>query len=94
MKNNDQNMKIGDWVVGRMPDSETYPGKVAFVIGETVVFEMIDELGGKIEIHRRIAQVRPATALDFDRQIMDINKNIIDMEMTIQRLYEAQREVL
>lgn len=96
-------INVGDWVVGTMnvkgkgPDSQewTYPGRVRAVVGEMVIYSIVNEalMEQDFEVHRHIKDVRPAMKNDFDRQILDIQAEIIKMEEAISVLYGAQKEV-
>jgi len=86
-------MKVGDWIVGQMENRNwTYPGKVMAVNDQYVVFE-IQDVGGAYEIHRHPEDVRAATKQDFDRQILDLSRDLVSGEALISTLEGIQKDV-
>jgi hypothetical protein len=71
--------------------SWTYPGKVLVVNDRYVVFE-IQDIGGLFEIYRHPDNVRVATKTDFDRQILEVSKEMVKGEEIIALLEKVQDE--
>jgi hypothetical protein len=89
--------KKGQWVCGLCDNKQetykwTYPGKVLDVNTYYVIFEIQDS-SGPYEAYRSHDSLRLATKRDFDRQILDVSKNIVSSEEIISSLEEAQKYV-
>jgi hypothetical protein len=80
------------WVVGLTEGGWSHPGKVKVQNDSFVVFE-IQAVSRPYELSRSPDQVRPAVKSDFDRQILDLSKNLIDSEELISKLEGIQQHV-
>jgi hypothetical protein len=87
-------MKIGKWIVGKVGNGWSYPGKVTCLIEDTVIFKVLDFNQEPYEIHRNINDVREAGKRDFDRVISDANNALLKIEMFIDEVYSLQKEVM
>jgi len=86
-------MKNGTWVVGKLEDSWTYPGRVICLNDAFVIFEIYDIDGSSYETHRIPTEIRPALPSDFDRFIVDASKMMVRAEELIGSMYDAQKTV-
>lgn len=87
----------GQWVCGVYGEDSgklgwTYPGKITHINSHCIVFE-IQDIGGSYEAYRTHDALRHATKADFDRQVLDISKEILNAETVISLLEEVQKNV-
>jgi len=87
----------GQWVCGVCEENKnsaewTYPGKVLDVNTHYVIFE-IQDAKGSYEAYSPHDSLRLATKRDFDRQILDISREMINAEEIVSSLEEAQKYV-
>lgn len=86
-------MKNGDWIVKETEEGRSYPGRIKCVVGEMVIFEMLDIVGLPYEVHSTIKNIQPAKKEDFDKLILAASAAQIHLDKFIQTAYELQKQV-
>lgn len=92
-------MKTGDWIVKKVRLSRirteehlwSYPGQIVYIDDEHIDFLIT---GNNEPSYAKRAEVKPATKLDFDRQINDLYEEVLGLQEQIADLEKIQKQVL